>query len=299
MQLKMTKTKIHPRIGKMIHRFSEPWKVSAMAEIAGEPVIMAYSNVSRSDSQIWLRGRVEYSDHAETLGQPLVYGDYIISAGECGDLVYSYKWWHPKTRFKLGWATTTCVFNGRPVVIDRPDNDAKHVVVRDCETGATVQTMPGAYIALDSCEWGGKLWAAIGWDQGLSCSDGKLYRAKACQSVCVFRNHLLFSSGNKVLTLKAGKIVTMAELPCEKIMQLEVVEEDMLYIVGAGPDTLWTVDAGGNISTAGVVADGSVGEVGGVCFGWCATRNYFARPRKGSRKINGRQTDCGEVYEIV
>jgi hypothetical protein len=283
-------------LGALALRLPEPWKISAVAEINGEPVAMSYNNVTRSNSEIRTKAGPIYFCDAETIGVPLVWGDYVFAAGECGDLLCALNGQIQKA-FPLDWATTCCVYGGRPLVIDQKKDKKNYV--RDCITGDTVCMMPGNYIALDSCVWRGLLWAAIGWDQGLSCSDGKLYRAKMCQSVVNHRDQLLFSSGNRVMTLENGGVKTLGELPCEKIMQLESFDNDFLYIVGAKPDTLWMLDSRGQLSTVGVVTDGQVDEVGGVCFGWCASRNYFVRTRKGSQVISGRRTDCAEVYPII
>lgn len=298
MQFKTIESK--PRLGALCHQFPEPWKVSAMAEIGKDLVVMAYDNVSRHNSQIWLgSGYKAYSDDkAETLGRPMVVGDFIVTAGECGYLVYSHKGGIPVRHIKLGWATTCNIFNGQAVVIDRPDNDADNVIVRDCLTGATVFSMPGAYIALDSAVWAGKLWAAIGWDQGLSCSDGNMRRLPMCSCVVNHRDRLFVSSRNRIYIMESGNLVQVAELPCEKIMHMVSVGDDMM-IAGAKPDTAWQVDSQWGLHTLGTVEDGRVDEVGGVCFGWQISRNYYVRTRKGSKKVNGRQTDCAEVYPII
>lgn len=292
------------RIGKLVHRFPEGWKISALAEINNEPVVMAYSNVTRCDSQIWTKdGQIPLSPEAasaETIGQPITWGSFNIAAGECGYLVFSWCGGPPQHKFKLDWASTCCVYRGKPIVIDQRDDGKNYV--RNCNTpnGDVLFEMPGRYIALDSCEYNGKLYAAVGWDQGLSCSDGTLIPAKMCHCCLVHRGELIFTSGNKVLKLAGPGAVACGELPCEKIMHVISIDDRILRFACANPDSVYDYDSNtGELAHLGTVADMPVEEVGGQCFGWRVSRNYFARTRRGPGKAeNGRDLDMGEVWEI-
>jgi hypothetical protein len=297
--IKQSETK---RLGKLIHRFDAPWRISALAEIKDEPVAMIYHNVSRHNSEIWSKsGRLYHDDAAETLGQPILFNkdgnQFIITAGECGYLVYSQDGGLPNRHFKLDWATTCCIFNGKPVVIDQKKDKKNYV--RDCVTGEDLFQMPGSYIALDSAVWHGLLWAAVGWDQGLSCSNGRLYKADMCQCVVNHSDHLLWTSKNKVMTFDGSdNVITLGELPCEKIMHM-VSFDGILHIAGCNPDTAWRLDTNNVLSTLGTITEKTVNSVGGEAFGWRISENYFGRVRKGDEFQNGRRKDQGEIYEII
>ena len=299
MKFTPVKSDTQPRLGKLVYQCPINWKISALAELPSGVMLGIYDNVSRRDSKILWNGKVVarlvdgvMSDNfnAETIGQPLIVGNYAIAAGECGYLVAATGgrvFEHEKA--KLKWATTCALYAGVAYVFD---SDGEKNTARDCITGETAFIMPGTGIIMAATEFNFLMWAAMAdsddGKHGVSCSNGRLWRADACMCIVNAWGRLLFSSGNKVSAMDPAGPVLIKELPCEKIMHMAMCS-GRLRIAGANPDTAWEADCHGNLTTIGTFTDGNA-AVGGSCFRVRISDRYFARAFNGV---------TGQVYEVI
>ena len=300
MKFTPVKSDTQPRLGNLVYEAPANWKISALAEVNGGVMLGIYDNISRHDSKIvWNGVSVTYANDegkftdvfdAETIGQPLVVGRYAGCAGECGKLIVALNgivMEHKKATLK--WATTCALFDGAAYVFD---SDGKECVAKDCITGLPAFTMPGTGIIMAATEFNGLMWAAMADSDdkkhGVSCSNGKLWRADSCQCIVNAWGRLLFTSGNKVSAMDPEGAVFLAELPCEKIMHM-VMSGGKLLIAGANPDTAWMADQNGNLYTIGSFSTGNA-KVGGSCFRVRISGGYFARAWNGV---------TGMVYEVI
>lgn len=290
----------HRTLGKKVFELETPWKISALAELPGGVMIGAYHNDTRRDSQIYWNGKlvtrlVDGKEtpgfNAETIGQPLVVGKYAAAAGECGHLIVAVDgriFEHMQVR--LDWASTCVLFNSAAYVLDWT---GREIAARDCVTGHTRFVMPGKGIPLAAAEYCGLLFAAVAdsetGEHGLANSEGRLWKAPACQCVLPAWGRLLYSSWNKIFAFTGNEPEFLGELPCEKIMDMRMTPWGELRIAGANPDTVWEANIHGRVYTIGSIQTGNA-SVGGSCFRVRVSQNYFARCRDGH---------TGEVYEII
>jgi len=288
------------KLGKKVFELPTPWKISALAELPGGVMLGAYHNDTRRDSQIYwngkplthlVDGREAAGFDAETIGQPLVLGDYAVVAGECGHLIGAIKGHvFVYERVQLKWATTCAMYNSTAYVLD---SNGIATWARECVTGDKHFVMPGTGIIMAATEFDGFLWAAMADSDdkhhGLSCSNGDLRWFNSCQCVVNAWGRLLFSTGNEVWAMDRHGPVRLGDLPCEKIMDMRMVETGDLRIAGANPDTAWEADHTGTVYNIGTIRSGNA-KVGGSCFRVRVSDKYFARCRDGH---------TGEVYEII
>jgi len=277
-----------------VYKAPKGWKLSALAELqhpVKATVACIYDNKSRRDSKIIVDGKEIAHFNAETIGQPLVWGNYVAMAGECFRLIY-YHEGNLATHFPLKWASACTVWNGNPVVINW---DGKRNSVLECVMGNKIAELDAGGIALSAIDYKGVLVAATTDDDkgrhGVIASNGEFIRLDSCQCVARFFDKIIFTSKNKVYVHDGNNYHQAAEMPCEKIMDLHVFGEGVgqtLRIACANPDSVWDADYLGNMHFVGEIKHGNT-KIGGTCFNVRATQNYFARCADG---------DTAEIYKI-
>lgn len=287
---------IFPRqyeISLPVYTAPENHKISAIAEIFGGVYAVVYNNDTRRNSQILWNWQPVYDGGDETIGHPLVWGNYVIAAGECGNLIYciNHNVNDLRRHIPLKWATACVKFAGYPYVLDLISG--QQINVRECFGGHTIATLPGDNIAMRAVEYNGLLWAAVTSSDeseyyGLSCTDGRLIREKHCRNVCVFYSQLLYSAGNSVFRYDGHKSHWLGELPCETITDMQVITHDIqpatIRIAGGNPSSFWDVDLDGTVTPITTFKSLNA-PVGGSCFRELASKNYIVRCLKGTQSI--------------
>jgi len=263
---------------------TRPWKVSSLTATKFGLFAGTFNGESRHDSRLYLDGKLIYEGNDETIGQGLVFGDYVGFAGENGNLLTFHE--GQITRgIPLKFATHIGMFKGIPYVFDSHEGIIHPI---NCLTGKQGFSMPGSGIVMQSlCERDNIYVASCDADQGncgVSGSDGTFIRIKDCLCLVKFLNHIFCSSGNKVLEWNGTGFTFAAEFPCEKIMHMHV--NDKLWIAGSGPDSLWVYDG---YELQEVVRFPYDAPVSGSLFRTRVTDGYFARCRGGN---------TAELYKI-
>lgn len=263
---------------------TRPWKVSSLTATKFGLFVGTYNNASRHDSRLYLDGKLLHTGTDETIGQGLVFGDYVGFAGENGSLL-AFHGGQITKGIELKFASHIGVFKNIPYVFDSHDGIIHPI---DCVTGRQGFSIPGSGIVMQSiCELGNIYVASCDDDNGncgVAGNDGTFIRIKDCLCLVRYGSHIFASSGNKVLEWNGTGFAFAAEFQCEKIMHMHV--NDKLWIAGAGPDSLWVYDGQECREVARFPYDA---PVSGSLFRTRVTDGYFARCEGG---------DKAELYKI-
>jgi hypothetical protein len=112
--------------------------------------------------------------------------------------------------------------------------------VINCLNNVLEFSMPGAGIVTMAIEDGGKLYtAACDGAGGIACNDGTLIPMGDCQCLIKYNGRMFCSRGNKIYEKDGADLSYIDELPCEKIMHMNVAS-GLLWVTGSCPDSLWT-----------------------------------------------------------
>jgi hypothetical protein len=259
-------------LGEIIYAAPSNWKLSAVADTTYGQVVCIYDNKSRHDSKIFLNGKEIHSGYEETIGQPVEMAN-LYFAGECGTALI---WYVAESRIirgeKLKYATCAVQYKGVPYVINTVNPNISAI---NCYTGKVDFTLPAKNgIVLMAAEGDdGLLYAACNGGPGILISDQTVVDMPDCRCVINYRGRIIASSGNRLYQIEGKKKSYLDELPCEKIMHLDVAK-DLLWV--AGPNSLWTYNQVLRRRFVGKIgADYEVGNsafgarvTGGRYFGW-------------------------------
>jgi hypothetical protein len=281
-----------PAFGPTIRQLPKPWKPCA-AEWTSLGLFSCFcNNDTRRHSRVFLNDKEIHQDdgvewHNETIGPAFEWRGYVGFAGEKGHLLYYDNGKLNKT-FELMYANTLLEINGAPHVFDSYEGK---IHVKNCFNGTVTMEMPGDGIVLSACHYKGKIYAAQADGDtlsGLSCSDGTVIKAAACQCVVPFLDKLIYSSRNQIFEL--GRDEPIATFDCEKIMWMRVADAK-LWIAGTNPDSLWCGNSRGEIILVGRCQEGNQ-TVGGSCFRTCFALDQFGVAGYFLRTVDGDQTQA-------
>ena len=119
----------------------------------------------------------------------------------------------------------------------------------------------------------GLLYAACNGGPGILRSDGAVIELSDCRCVANYRGRIIASGCNQLWRIDGKDKTYLDELPCEKIMHMDVAK-GLLWV--AGPNSLWTYNPVmrrkfvGKIGTEYKVGNSAFGSrvVGGELFAW-------------------------------
>jgi hypothetical protein len=264
-------------LGELIFSASQPWKLSSLTNTSFGLFVGIYNSESRSNSKLFRDGLLIYEGREETIGQGVVHGGCVYFAGENGSLLI---WGGSKITkgVRLNFASTCVVFNSKPYVFNTRDNKISAI---NCLNNVAEFIMPGAGIVTMALEDGGKLYtAACDGAGGIACNDGSLLRMADCQCIVKYNGRVFISRGNKLYEKDGTDLSYIDELPCEKIMHMDV-SSGLLWVTGSNPDSLWTYNQ--IMRRREVVRfPNDVTPVGGSVFRTRVTDGYFGRCENGS-----------------
>ena len=270
-------------LGNMTFSAPKPWKLSSLTATKFGLFIGTYDSESRSNSELHLNGQLIYRGNDETIGQGLD-SRVVYFAGENGNLLL---WEGSKIvkGIRLAFASTCGMFNGKPYVFNS-DKHGIHAI--NCTNNVEEFKLPGGGIVMMSAEDGGKLYTAAGdGGGGIACSDGTLLAVPNCQCIIKYNGRIFANSGNKLIEKVKDGIKVIDELPCEKIMHMDV-NSGLLWVAGSCPDVLYTYNQVLRRKEVARFPD-DVTPVGGSMFRVRVTDGYFGRCANGNQ---------AEVYKI-
>jgi hypothetical protein len=264
-------------LGDLIFSAPKPWKVSCLTQTSFGLFVGIYNGDSRSNSKLFKDGLLIYEGREETIGQGMEHGDCVYFAGENGSLLI-YAGGKIVKGVRLNFASTCAAFNGKPYVFNTRDNKISAI---NCLTNVAEFTMPGGGIVTMALEDGGKLYtAACDGAGGIACNDGSLIRMADCQCLIKYNDRIFISRGNKIYEKDGVDLSFIDELPCEKIMHMNV-SSGLLWVTGSNPDLLWTYNQVLRRKEVGRFPDDTT-PVGGSVFRTRVTNGYFGRCEHGS-----------------
>ncbi|MFA5379052.1 MAG: hypothetical protein WC455_25075 [Dehalococcoidia bacterium] len=264
-------------LGDLIFSAPKPWKVSCLTQTSFGLFVGIYNGDSRSNSKLFRDGLLIYEGREETIGQGMEFGGCVYFAGENGNLLI-YSGGKITKGLSLQFASTCGMFNGKPYVFNTRDNKISAI---NCLTNVAEFTMPGGGIVTMALEDGGELYtAACDGAGGIACNDGSLIRMADCQCLIKYNDRIFISRGNKIYEKDGTDLSLIDELPCEKIMHMDV-SSGLLWVTGSNPDSLWTYNQVLRRKEVGRFPD-DITPVGGSVFRTRVTAGYWARAENGN-----------------